>query len=147
MVVRRSEVEELAIALMRRHGLAQWEFAFNRRKRALGLCRYTLRRIELSSHFALAHDEPEVRDVILHEIAHALAGHGAAHGPRWKSICKSIGARPERCSDAQMPAGRWKAICPACRGEFNRYRRPLRNRTYSCPRCGPTDGKLSFRTK
>jgi predicted SprT family Zn-dependent metalloprotease len=144
--VRRSEVEALAIGLMRQHGLERWQFAFNRRKRSLGLCRYTLRRIELSSHFALAHDEVEVRDVILHEIAHALAGHAAAHGPRWKSICQTIGARPERCSVARMPPGRWRATCPACSDEFSRFRRPMRNRVYSCPKCGPANGKLSFRT-
>jgi predicted SprT family Zn-dependent metalloprotease len=147
LAVRRSEIESLAHGLMVRYGLDRWQFAFNRRKRALGLCRYTERRIELSMHFASAHDEPEVRDVILHEIAHAIAGHKAAHGPRWKSICQAIGARPERCGTAKMPPGSWQAVCPRCRDRFDRYRRPKRNRTYSCPRCGPNDGKLSFRAK
>lgn len=143
--MRRNEVVQIAIELMQRYGLDRWQFAFNRRKRTLGLCRYDLRRIELSIHFVAAHDEAEIRDVILHEIAHALAGHKAAHGPRWKTICEAIGARPERCGEAQMPEGRWRATCPRCRDEFSRFRRPLRNRNYSCPRCGPSDGKLSFR--
>jgi SprT protein len=144
--VQLSEVERLADRLMRQHGLAHWSFAFNRRKRSLGLCRYTLKRLELSRHFAEAHEEPEIRDVILHEIAHALAGHVAAHGPRWKAICKEIGATPERCGEARMPAGRWIANCAGCGQEYGRYRRPMRNRRYSCPHCGPKKGELRFRT-
>ena len=143
--MRVSDVEELARRLMREHRLADWDFAFNRAKRSLGLCRYALRRIELSAHFVRWHDEPEIRDVILHEIAHALAGHAAAHGPRWKEICRQIGARPERCGDAIMPVGRWRASCPGCRRDFSRHRRPLRRRKYHCPHCGPTRGELLFR--
>ncbi len=140
-----SDAENLARALMRQHGLAGWSYALNRRKRSLGLCRYTARRIELSVYFVLHHPEQQVREVILHEIAHALAGHAAAHGPRWRAICQTIGARPKRCSDARMPAGRWNATCPACRRQYNRIRRPFRNRRYNCPQCGPEQGKLLFR--
>ena len=68
--------EQIAEHLMTRHGLMGrgWSFAFNRRKRSLGLCHYTARRIELSSHFVEMNDETQVRDTVLHEIAHALAG-------------------------------------------------------------------------
>ncbi len=107
-----SQVEQLARRLIDQHGLAEWQFGFNRRKRSMGLCWYERQLIELSRHFAIEHDECEVRDVILHEIAHALAGPQAAHGPRWKFVCRAIGARPERCGDAAMPAGRWRASAP-----------------------------------
>ncbi|HEV2971608.1 MAG TPA: SprT-like domain-containing protein [Pirellulales bacterium] len=140
-----TDVESLALRLMCRHGLRDWKFGFNRRQRSLGLCRYTARRIELSTCFVVAHDEPWIRDVILHEIAHALAGHDAAHGPLWREICRAIGARPERCGNVQMPAGRWRATCPGCRRQFDRIRRPPRNRRYMCPQCGPEVGKLMFR--
>ncbi|MEM9915799.1 MAG: SprT-like domain-containing protein, partial [Planctomycetota bacterium] len=65
---------QLALSLMQHHGLADagWTFRFNQRKRSLGLCNYTTQRIELSAPFVTRNDEPEVRDVILHEIAHAL---------------------------------------------------------------------------
>jgi len=142
------DAENLARQLLARHGLGQWRFGFNRRKRTLGLCRYEERRIELSVHFVAAHDEPEIRDVVLHEIAHALAGHAAAHGPRWQSYCHVIGARPERCSsNSRMPEGRWQAVCAGCSRQFSRFRRPMRNRHYSCPQCGPSRGQLAFRTR
>lgn len=141
------EVEELARVLMGMHGLADWSFAFNRRKRSLGLCRYSLKQVELSRHFAAGHAEPDIRDVILHEIAHALAGHEAAHGPRWKAICRQLGAKPERCGEARMPSGRWLAVCPSCGLEYSRYRRPMGRRTYHCRKCGLKTGQLRFRAQ
>ncbi len=47
----------------------------------------------------------EIRDTILHEIAHALAWtrHGErTHGARWKQICREIGAVP--CAAAKPDA-------------------------------------------
>ncbi len=132
-----TDAEELARRLMKRHGIATWEFGFNRRKRSLGLCRYTERRIELSTHFVAEHDEPSIRDVILHEIA--------PHGPLWRTICAAIGAKPERCGNANMPSGRWQATCPGCRQQYDRIRRPPRRQRYICPRCGPERGRLLFR--
>src|SRR5690606_2786854 len=105
------DAARLARDLMRQHRLHAWTFAFNRAKRGMGLCRYTDRRIELSIHFVTRNDEAEVRDTILHEIAHALAGPEAGHGERWKRQCLAIGATPERCGSAAMPAGRWRALC------------------------------------
>jgi predicted SprT family Zn-dependent metalloprotease len=141
------EAEALALRLMKRHGLSQWGFGLNRSKRNLGLCRYAERRIELSAHFVAQHDEPEIRDVILHEIAHALAGHDAGHGSLWRAICRAIGARPERCGSAKMPMGRWLATCPGCRRQYDRIRRPPRSRRYMCPACGPENGRLKFRAQ
>ncbi|MEO0515334.1 MAG: SprT-like domain-containing protein [Planctomycetota bacterium] len=65
---------QLAHHLMQTHGLpaAGWTFRFNQRKRTLGLCNFTAKRLELSAPFVTRNDEPQVRDVILHEIAHAL---------------------------------------------------------------------------
>lgn len=37
-----------------------------------------------------------VKDTVLHEIAHALAGHEAKHGPVWQKIAKEIGANGQR---------------------------------------------------
>ena len=50
-------------------------------------------------------DPREVRDTILHEIAHALAGAKAKHGPAWKAIARRLGAtlkaRAEEGEDAR----------------------------------------------
>ncbi len=139
------EAQRLAQSIMRQHRLDDWAFAYNRRKRCLGLCRHDEKLIELSIFYVAANDEPSVRDTILHEVAHALAGPAAGHGPRWKAKCVQIGARPERLDrEAAMPTGRWKATCPGCRKQYTRHRKPMRNRRYICRSCGPESGVLSF---
>lgn len=141
-----TEAVVLARQLVAAHGLDEWTVGLNRRKRALGLCRYDTRRIELSVYFLAGQDAAAVRDTVLHEIAHALAGREAGHGPRWKSVCKKIGARPERCDKtAVVPDGRWRAECPSCGQVFTRHRRPLRGRKYMCRRCGVEKGTVVFR--
>jgi predicted SprT family Zn-dependent metalloprotease len=139
------DAETLARRLMAAHGVGDWAFGFNRRKRSLGLCYYERRRIELSRHYIARNDEASVRDTVLHEIAHALAGRRAGHGPAWKALCVKIGATPLRCdATAEMPAGRWVGQCPSCAKEFSRHRRPQRGARYSCKRCGPGKGSFIF---
>ena len=141
---RRLQVQSLALELMGQHGLRDWTFAFNKRKRALGLCRYATKSIELSIYFVDANTNEEVRDTLLHEIAHALVGHGHGHDDVWKKKCAEVGARPERCGEAEMPVGRWKASCPGCGQAFSRHRRPQRVRGWFCRPCGPERGKLTW---
>lgn len=86
----------LAVDLMTQHGLIEqgWTFEFNTNQSRMGVCRYTPRRIEVSRHYAAAATEAEVRDTILHEIAHALVGPGHRHGMVWKDKAIMIGATP-----------------------------------------------------
>ncbi len=136
----------LARELMADHGLNDWTFAWNRRKRSLGLCRYRDRRIELSAHFVQANDVAQVHETILHEIAHAIAGEKAGHGTAWKAVCRRIGCLPQRCDQgaAVMPRGRWAARCGACGKEYWRHRRPARRARYWCRQCGPERGTVTF---
>ncbi|QDU70757.1 SprT family zinc-dependent metalloprotease [Mucisphaera calidilacus] len=139
------EAENLALRLMSEQGLVGWSFGFNHRRRALGICNFTDRRIELSRHFVLRHEVSEVRETILHEIAHAIAGPKAGHGLAWKAACLRLGIAPRVRGEAEMPEGRWRAVCPGCGVCHSRYRRPMRGRDYYCKACGPERGKLRFR--
>lgn len=139
--------EQLAGHLMAEYGLIGrgWSFRFNHRKRALGLCRYETRQIELSTLFVTLNDEAAVQDTLLHEIAHAQAGRDAGHGRAWINACLRLGARPDRlCATAVMPSGTFRAQCKGCGREHDRHRRPMRGRTYFCLSCGPRRGKLRF---
>src|SRR4051812_30508933 len=73
----------LAHELMRRHGLGGWRFEFDQAKRRAGVCRHRQKVIGLSAPITRLHPADEVRDTVLHEIAHALAGARAGHGPVW----------------------------------------------------------------
>lgn len=139
-------VRRLARELLDRHGLRDWAFGFNRRVRGLGLCRHDLKVIELSWHFAQRNTEDEIIDTLLHEVAHALAGPGHGHDATWKAKCVEVGARPERCGEADMPEGRWRADCPTCGAAFRRHRRPRPADRWFCRSCGPQRGRLAWRT-
>ncbi|HSV14163.1 MAG TPA: SprT-like domain-containing protein [Tepidisphaeraceae bacterium] len=143
------EAAHLARELLKWHGLHDWQFAFDHARRRFGRCDYTHRRITLSRSLTFLNPVDEVRDTILHEIAHALTP-GAKHGPRWRAKCRQIGARPVRCfTEAGVvtpPRGpaRYAIGCPACNWWAERRRRPPRGRKYVCVRCR---GKIACRER
>jgi|TARA_R110000824_G_scaffold186284_7_gene367563 predicted SprT family Zn-dependent metalloprotease len=120
-------IEELAQEALREHGLAQkgWTFQWNRAVRRSGICRFGKRRIGLSKPLAALNSFAESKDTILHEIAHALAGFDAGHGPRWVALAKSIGCNGERCAGRAvvLPPSKFIGTCPVCSGRLRRNRR------------------------
>jgi predicted SprT family Zn-dependent metalloprotease len=103
-----------------------WRFQFDQSKRRLGTCNYDLKLITLSQPLTELNPETIIRNTILHEIAHVIAGYEARHGKLWKMIAQSVGARPERCTNAdsvQLPKGRYIGVCPDCGAEFSLYRK------------------------
>jgi predicted SprT family Zn-dependent metalloprotease len=137
-------VREWALEVMARFGLTGWTFEFTRAKRALGVCRYRRRTIGLSVHLVERNPPEEVRETLLHEIAHAKAGPGVGHGLLWKVWAIRVGARPVRCGAADMPRGRWRAGCPCCGRQFHLHRRPKRMTGWFCRRCGRERGRLTW---
>ena len=94
---RAARLREVAIearGLMDRHGLGEWTLGFIAARGKLGECRPLHRHIGLSRYHAVTGSPEQVTDTVLHEIAHALAGPGAGHGPAWKAIARRIGATP-----------------------------------------------------
>ncbi|CAN5416765.1 hypothetical protein BH09PLA1_BH09PLA1_15130 [soil metagenome] len=90
------EAKHLASDLMKRHGLLGWTFRFDHARRRFGSCQPRRKIITLSRPLTLLNGLEQVRDTILHEIAHALTP-GDNHGAKWKQACRRIGARPTRC--------------------------------------------------
>ena len=93
--------DALARALMAEHGLDRtgWAFAFDDATRRMGSCRFGEEMlITLSRHYAQCADEAQVRDTVLHEIAHALTPRDK-HGTRWKAVALRLGATPRACGE------------------------------------------------
>jgi len=133
------DAENLALTLMEDNRLVSWSFAFDNAKRRCGMCSFRTRTISLSRHFVAMNDEAEVRDTVLHEIAHALAGAAAGHGAHWQRAAMQLGARPERCATGvDMPEGGVEGVCaPDCTQRHTRHRMPPKRLAdaYLCNRC------------
>lgn len=88
---------EQARTLMNSHGLQDWILRLDESYRFLGKCNFRDQVILLSRGHVLDGKDEDIKDTILHEIAHALAGPKAKHGPKWKEIARRIGATPKAC--------------------------------------------------
>ena len=88
------EIEATAKRLFAQHGLHDWTFIFNNTRRAIGMCNYTSKKISLTKKYAMAMTRAQIMNTLNHEIAHALAGYEAGHGPKWRAIAKQLGATP-----------------------------------------------------
>lgn len=108
----------------------------NSGKSRVGECDYHAKEIRLSRNYCIANDEDIVRDIILHELAHAMAvGHG--HDHIWKYWCNRVGAKPERCYNTKeinyVNTGRY-LWCWACGYEDHSFARKPKYRI-RCPDC------------
>ena len=97
-LVRLKDVAVRARELMDRHGLGEWALRFSGARKKLGECRPRQKLIRISRAHAVNGAPEQVTDTILHEIAHALAGPDAGHGPAWKAVAKRLGATPKSCA-------------------------------------------------
>ncbi len=116
-----------------------WTFHWDEAKTLHGRCYHRSKRITLSRPIALLNTEEAAEDTLLHEIAHALAGPKAHHGPAWKAVARSIGCTATRCAPAtaaRVPAP-WEATCE-CGKKFKRHRRS--SRKMWCSACVRANG-------
>ena len=125
----------MALALMAEHGLAGWRLVLDSAKTRAGVCRPGRREIGLSRHLTALHSEAEVRDTVLHEIAHALVGPEHGHDAVWRATAVRLGCSGDRCLPSTAPrvAGDWVGVCAAGH-TTTMHRSPQRVR--SCRRCG-----------
>lgn len=159
------EVETLARQLMTHHGLTSWNWSLRlvHSRTFAGRCythcwhkvpEFSRGKIELSIEFMEAFDEENVRDTILHEIAHALTEsewgtyktgpkkgrkYRIAHGESWKAVARRIGCSGERCVplEAPRPKSKYHLVCPNGH-EVGRSRMTFQGKYMSCVRCDST---------
>jgi len=150
------QAEDMALELMEKHGLikAGWEFVWGNGKHRLGCAgrrmrrdpragyMYTVSCISISRHLVALNPASIVRDTILHEIAHALAGVEHGHDHVWKAVCRKIGAEPTRLAgeEVRVVQPRYAIRCLSCDQVVGRRHRrvsPSRLSNAHCGACGP----------
>lgn len=113
-----------------------WRTSFTKSTKFLGSCDHDNKRIIISILHLNSASDIEVRDTILHEIAHALVGPNKGHGDEWIAMAKSIGiANPKPCGAMDVDAarstseseikektplkfGQLQTLCPTCSKVF-----------------------------
>lgn len=127
----------MAEDLLEHHGLQGWTVAYDGAKKRAGICRFGPKVLGLSAPLTALHSEAEVRDTILHEIAHAIAGPRHGHDATWREIAVRIGCSGARCVSPDAPSvdPPWLGACPAGH-TAGRHRRP--ERVMTCSRCSST---------
>lgn len=151
--MQQAQAQALAESLINKHlsdTYPNFSFEWSNSKQAIGACVFKARtgepyKIELSKRWVQVLEEQEIIDTILHEIAHAIAGRHANHGPAWKAACRRLGARPERLAKLEQSVSKrfheqnskYHVTCETCDFEYyiNRYGRKWQQNLYLCPNC------------
>jgi predicted SprT family Zn-dependent metalloprotease len=137
-----TKVQKLGNKLIRKWDLDfEWSFELNNAKKRFGVCKCDKGIIGISKPLAVRNDVEQVKDVILHEIAHALDWEergDSDHSQHWKAWARKVGADPDRCYDPDEVVGvdydyfHW---CANCGHKYGRYRRNLKDELYTCGKC------------
>ena len=100
-----------AQSLIREHGLTQWSFQFDHGTRRAGSCQYSQCVITMPYEYARHASDSDIRDTLLHEIAHALVGKQHNHDAIWRAKAAEIGCSGSRCHDIQFTLPRYIMKC------------------------------------
>jgi len=133
--------------------VVSWNLSWNRRKGALGLCRYGPKLIEISAYMLWGGATKEVLDnTIRHEFAHVLTP-GHHHDKVWQSVALKLGCDGKRCStDSTLSVTAPRKYEIKCKDHGNnhfcmtRHNRPgiQKMNMWRCPKC---KGKLQIYTR
>ena len=117
-------VQLLAKLLLNEHELFDkgWRFSFDRAKRRAGSCKFSNKEITLAKAYAEQEDFKEIKNAILHEIAHALVGPKHGHNEIWRQKALEIGCDAERCHYVVFSKPKYKLTCINRCFEVARYR-------------------------
>lgn len=116
-------------------GLVDWTVRWDHAKRRAGCCFHAQRRLTFSRPLFALYSEETKRGVVLHEVAHALAGPDHRHDAHWRKLVTELGTVPQvrLPSDLPGPKALWIGSCPRCGPVKELHSMP--RRVVSCGRC------------
>jgi predicted SprT family Zn-dependent metalloprotease len=114
-----------------------WTWKWDNAKRRHGVCKFGPKCLSFSRPLFRINDEAVCLDTIRHEVAHALAGYAAAHGPEWQRWAVKVGATPRaRAIGTERVPPRWVGACSeGCHAVWERHRLTTRARLGACGAC------------
>ena len=113
--IRRLEkIEKYADQQLEKHGLSSWRFVFDNAARRYGACFYEDKVISMSEQFCLKSTKEDIKDVLLHEIAHALVGEEHGHDAVWRTKAFEIGSTGRRTRGDKFAPPNFIISCEVC---------------------------------
>lgn len=130
-MVELNKARDLAEKLLYKHGLTNYTIVFDNATQRFGCCKVNKQIISLSRPLTILNSEEVVKDIILHEIAHALdykIHRNRGHGRTWKEICMDLGTSYERCFSDEVitPKPKYITFCRNCNYKSNSERKSTR---------------------
>jgi predicted SprT family Zn-dependent metalloprotease len=126
-------VHQSALDLLAKHGLEKWHFQFDHSTRRAGCCYFRDQLITMAFDLARTGSDEDIRDTILHEIAHALVGKKHNHDAVWKAKALEIGCTGERTHQLEFAQPRWTVTCE---NRCWNHTAQQRNSRLICRKCG-----------
>ena len=110
--------------LFDKFNINDWNFTFDNAKRRLGVCRHRSKTIGLSRAYLPITIKKEIKDVLLHEIVHALVGKNNSHNEVWRRKFIDIGGDGERLYKGKARVEpKFAGTCPNCGRVVKKHRR------------------------
>ncbi len=124
--------------VLRQEQLHDWHVKWDQAKRRAGACHYQNKTLSFSQYLFATLPMQTMKEVVLHEVAHALAGPGHGHNQVWKAHAIRLGAPPEARlpSTVPQPPAPWVGTCQYCGNQRKLYSSP--RRVSSCGNCSTT---------
>lgn len=131
--------EALGRRLLRHHAGrgrldSRWRFGFDLAPVRAGVTDHARREISVSIPYCLKASRAQVRDTILHEIAHAICGPRHRHDAEWRRVAASLGCSGDRCHTVEHTPAPWLGEC-GCGRTFRRHRLQRKLRSARCAAC------------
>ena len=126
-----------------------YKIEFSSQCRYIGKC--VVKRIDFKPYYILrfsefyfnyfydTNDINELKDTVLHEVAHALAhdrfGRNQNHNNNWKKTAIEIGCSGKVRISIPVSAYKYVYECPVCKQRFHRLRKLNKKLKYYCKKC------------
>lgn len=119
--------------MLRDNGLRGWTVKVSRGRRTIGLCSYLDKTIYISKYHLDNDSYDDVRDTIIHEVAHALNPRDG-HGAEWRKTSISLGGTGNQYhTHASSYPSKWTTTC--INGHKPKIFRWNKDTIYNC-KCG-----------
>lgn len=131
---------ELAASEMEWHGLTQqsWKVKYDHARARAGQCKHRAKVLSFSRNLIARGTPVDMRNTLLHEIGHALAGPRHGHDKIWRAIALQIGCNGERCHNMELAPPTWVFGCSTGCWQVPRFKRSYlgTNAQRACKMCG-----------